>query len=444
MEPITIAGHFLKAYFSTLASNPADLVELYGTDAKYTRDGETTEGDEKILEKILEVGYDECKTSITTYAVQKMSDNSILVNLLAAQQQNAQIREFSQTFVLGAHGEGYMILHDIILTTKVYQLAEQHFSEAPEVEAAPEPEPEPEPVPEPVVEAQPEPEPEPEVVAPEVKAAPEPEPAEETVVEAQPQPEPEPVQEPVVEAQPEPEPVQEPVVEAPAEVVPRKTFAQMLRGNTTPAKAPEVKSPAPAPAVETTETAAPAKTAPPSKAKGNSKRTNTKNGGGWKNARNNKRDQKEKRPTYRKDGNADDDPANVAMTLFVKPPQGCTVEDLTSIFQAFGEMRITQNNQRGFCFVHYTTQQAFQSALSAKHIHDGIEFSVDRRRLPGPARNGNRFRNRGANNEAAEGESAAGRGGKNERGRGRGRGGRSRGRGGNRGKSASNRPRDSN
>ncbi|KAH8107545.1 hypothetical protein DFH11DRAFT_1178236 [Phellopilus nigrolimitatus] len=197
--------------------------------------------DQEIHQKILQIGFQDCKVFIHSVDAQASAAGGIIIQVIGEMSnRNEAWRKFVQTFFLAEQPNGYFVLNDIFRFLKEESVEDDESADATELQAEPAPAP---------IEHQPEPEPAPPVNIPApapVEIAPEP------IPEPVPEPAPVPVEEPEkplpnglshVEPEKEPEPVAEPVVEQAPEPEP----VPAREPTPAPAPAPAVAQPSPSP-----------------------------------------------------------------------------------------------------------------------------------------------------------------------------------------------------
>lgn len=277
--PSEVGWQFVSQYYTFVNKQPHRLHCFYTKNSTYIHgvegeDSTACHGQQEIHNKILSIGFQDCKVFIHSVDAQSSSSSGIVIQVIGEISNSGEPwRKFAQTFFLAEQPNGYFVLNDIFRYLKEESSGDddaeedsKEEAEAGEEEAAPEPaatsqlhdvpeHPPAQPEPEPVVSLPPS--------APQETAAPEPapeapavngthveektpEPAKETTQLPSPSPEPE----------PEPEPAEEPT---PADSTPARGL--------TPAPAPAASSapaasPAP-PAAEKPQPPAAAPSAPP-------------------------------------------------------------------------------------------------------------------------------------------------------------------------------------
>ncbi|KAG8691507.1 hypothetical protein FRC11_002403 [Ceratobasidium sp. 423] len=278
--PSEVGWQFVSQYYTFVNKQPHRLHCFYTKNSTYIHgiegeDSPACHGQQEIHNKILSIGFQDCKVFIHSVDAQSSASSGIVIQVIGEMSNAGEAwRKFAQTFFLAEQPNGYFVLNDIFRYLKEESSgdddAEEDVKEEAEVneeEAAPEPaatttqlhdvpehppaQPEPEPIvslPPPAPQETPAPEPAPEVPAVNGTHAEEktPEPAKETTQLPSPSPE------------PEPEPAEEPT---PADSTPARGL--------TPAPAPApVSAPAASPAPPAEKPQAPASTpsAPPAPA----------------------------------------------------------------------------------------------------------------------------------------------------------------------------------
>ncbi|KAJ1311236.1 hypothetical protein OPQ81_009736 [Rhizoctonia solani] len=273
--PSEVGWQFVSQYYTFVNKQPHRLHCFYTKNSTYIHgvegeDSAACHGQQEIHNKILSIGFQDCKVFIHSVDAQLSAAGGIVVQVIGEMSNSGEAwRKFTQTFFLAEQPNGYFVLNDIFRYLKEESTADddgdddtKEEEEVGEEEAAPEPAPAtqlhdvPEHPP-----AQPEPEP---VVslpppAPQETAAPEPSPEAPAVngthvEEKAPEPAKETTQLPSPSPEPEPELVEEP---APAVSTPARGL--------TPAPAPAAASASsgtPAPPAEKPQTTT-APVAPP-------------------------------------------------------------------------------------------------------------------------------------------------------------------------------------
>ncbi|WVW83152.1 hypothetical protein I302_105170 [Kwoniella bestiolae CBS 10118] len=266
IQPNDVGWQFVPQYYNFVNKQPHRLHCFYNKRSTFIHgeEGEESQvalGQQEIHDRIVAIGYNECKVYIHSIDSQSSANGGIIILVIGEMSNNHQPwRKFTQTFFLAEQPNGYFVLNDIFryLKEDVDDEEEEFEEEIPE----PQPQAGAEPTPAPVdIETKPA-----EQVTQEPAKAPEPEPEPITApAEVQEQAVPE---EATVASVPdkdvapsEPAPaVEEPVTSAPpppAEASPAPTPAAP-KAAASPAPAPATPSPAPAPAA-----AAPAPPAQP-------------------------------------------------------------------------------------------------------------------------------------------------------------------------------------
>ncbi|CAE6441170.1 unnamed protein product [Rhizoctonia solani] len=252
--PSEVGWQFVSQYYTFVNKQPHRLHCFYTKNSTYIHgvegeDSTSYHGQQEIHNKILSIGFQDCKVFIHSVDAQSSASAGIVIQVIGEISNAGEPwRKFAQTFFLAEQPNGYFVLNDIFRYLKEESTgdddADEDVKEEEEVQ-------EEEPVPEPAATqlhdvpehppAQPEPEP---VVslpppAPQETAAPEPAPEAPAVngthsEEKTPEPAKETTQLPSPSPEPEPEPAEEPT---PADLTPPR--------EPTPAPAPV---PAPTPA----------------------------------------------------------------------------------------------------------------------------------------------------------------------------------------------------
>lgn len=219
---------------------------------------------QEIHQKIMAIGFENCKVFIHSVDAQSSADGGIILQVIGEMTNRGEAwRKFVQTFFLAPQPNGYFVLNDIFRFLKEESVEDEEVEEHAElpaeetVSAAPVELQEPEPVP-PVKIPSPAPPPVEPVAQPPREPTPEPEPEPEPVEEAsKPQPN-------GVHHEPEPEheipAVEEPVKEEPTPIVEEPSPA--------PAAVQPTPSPKPAQATVVQPTPVPAQPAAPERPKG--------------------------------------------------------------------------------------------------------------------------------------------------------------------------------
>ncbi|WOO77117.1 Putative G3BP-like protein [Vanrija pseudolonga] len=252
IQPSDVGWQFVPQYYNFVNKQPHRLHCFYNKRSTFVHgeEGEDTTpalGQQEIHERIVNLGFDQCKVYINSIDSQSSAGGGILIQVLGEMSNaNKPWRKFAQTFFLAEQPNGYFVLNDIFRYLKEDTDEEEpEVEEAPVVTTAPAVQAE-------AVHAQ---------QAPAVPVAAEVEqPTQDTVEEEVAVPEPEPVaEEPVVEAvkeaepEPTPAPVEEPAVAEPEPVAEEPAV---------PETAPAAEEPVAKPAAPAANGAAPAAAAP--------------------------------------------------------------------------------------------------------------------------------------------------------------------------------------
>ncbi|KAL5523313.1 hypothetical protein ACEPAF_1580 [Sanghuangporus sanghuang] len=275
--PSEVGWQFVRQYYSFVHKQPKSLhcfytknsTFIYGTEGE---DGRPCYGQLEIHQKILSIGFQDCKVFVHSVDAQASANNGIILQVIGEMSNRGEPwRKFVQTFFLAEQPNGYYVLNDIFRFLKEETVEDDEIGTAGESQPEPAPaapihvEPihvEPEPpvtnvsVPAVPAPAPPPPAPEPALVQEPVREAmPEPEPAPApTPVEEPPRPQPNGLHHP--EPKKEPEPVVEPVVEPPAPQEP-------VREPTPPPAPAPAPAPAPVPAPDSIQPQLQQQQAPP-------------------------------------------------------------------------------------------------------------------------------------------------------------------------------------
>ncbi|KAG9095457.1 hypothetical protein FS749_010417 [Ceratobasidium sp. UAMH 11750] len=282
--PSEVGWQFVPQYYTFVNKQPHRLHCFYTKNSTYVHgvEGEDLKpchGQQEIHNKILSIGFQDCKVFIHSVDAQSSAAGGIIIQVIGEMSNAGEAwRKFAQTFFLAEQPNGYFVLNDIFRYLKEESNADDEAEE--EVEAAPNgeaavPEPATAPQVHEVVEVAPA-QPEPEPVAP--APAPQEAPALEELLEepsvngthAEESKPSEPVKETTQLPSPSPEPEAQPVEEpTPVELTPAREQTPAPAPASAPAAAPapppveKPQPPAPsAPATIATPTPAPAPTAP--------------------------------------------------------------------------------------------------------------------------------------------------------------------------------------
>lgn len=253
--PSEVGWQFVPQYYTFVNKQPHRLHCFYTKNSTYVHgtEGEDLKpchGQQEIHNKILSIGFQDCKVFIHSVDAQSSASGGIIIQVIGEMSNAGEAwRKFAQTFFLAEQPNGYFVLNDIFRYLKEESNADDEAEDEAEAtpngaEAAPEPvhAPQLHDVPE-VAPAQPEPEP---VAAPAPVAqeppAPEVAPEEPTVngthVEEKPDA-PEPAEEATQLPSPSPEPEAQPAEEpTPAELTPARGSTPAPAAASAPAVAP--------------------------------------------------------------------------------------------------------------------------------------------------------------------------------------------------------------
>ncbi|WVR05121.1 hypothetical protein IAU60_002133 [Kwoniella sp. DSM 27419] len=271
IQPNDVGWQFVPQYYNFVNKQPHRLHCFYNKRSTFIHGEEGEEaqvalGQQEIHDRIVAIGYDQCKVYIHSIDSQSSANGGIIILVIGEMSNNNQPwRKFTQTFFLAEQPNGYFVLNDIFRYLKEDTDEEDDVQEEPS-EAAP------------VAPAAPAPTSAP--AAEEEKAAPaEPEPTVETPKPAEevtqesakaPEPEPEPVSAPAVviaeavpdEAKVASVPDKDIAPKEPATAVEEPTQAAPPAAEETPAPAPAAKAAAPASAAPAGNTSTPASAQP--------------------------------------------------------------------------------------------------------------------------------------------------------------------------------------
>lgn len=268
--PSEVGWQFVSQYYTFVNKQPHRLHCFYTKNSTYIHgvegeDSAACHGQQEIHNKILSIGFQDCKVFIHSVDAQSSASSGIIVQVIGEMSNSGEAwRKFAQTFFLAEQPNGYFVLNDIFRYLKEETSGDDEEEEKEEVADVNGTEPAaPEPVPAPQLHDVPEVQPEPEPVVslppsvPQEPAAPEAAPEAPAVNgthvedEGKPaEPAKETTQLPSPSPEPEPEPAEEPT---PAELTPARE----------PTPAPAAPAAAPAPAAEKPQPPAAAPAAPP-------------------------------------------------------------------------------------------------------------------------------------------------------------------------------------
>ncbi|QRW19146.1 nuclear transport factor 2 [Rhizoctonia solani] len=276
--PSEVGWQFVSQYYTYVNKEPSKLHCFYTKHSTYTHgvegeDSPPCHGQQEIHNKIISIGFQDCKVFIHSVDAQSSASSGILIQVIGEISNAGEAwRKFSQSFFLAEQPNGYFVLNDIFRYLKEETNADDEVSSDKEEaetgeEAAVEPtaatqlhdvpeHPVAQPEPEPVVSLPP--------AAPQETAAPEPAPDAPAVngthvEEKTPEPAKETTQLPSPSPEPEPQPAEEP---APAEPAPTPTPAPAPAPAPAPTNSAPAASPAP-PAAEKPQVSAAPPSAPP-------------------------------------------------------------------------------------------------------------------------------------------------------------------------------------
>ncbi|GAA5993795.1 hypothetical protein JCM5350_007673 [Sporobolomyces pararoseus] len=114
-----IGWAFLSQYYSYLNKDPARLHCFYTKRSTliHSTEGEDTVacyGQSEIHEKIMSLGFDDCKVYISNVDSQSSAEHGIIVQVIGEMSNsNGPWRKFAQTFFLAEQPNGYFVLNDI-------------------------------------------------------------------------------------------------------------------------------------------------------------------------------------------------------------------------------------------------------------------------------------------------------------------------------------------
>ncbi|KAK4048375.1 COPII coat Sec23p-Sfb3p heterodimer component [Microbotryomycetes sp. JL221] len=119
-EGTRIAYAFLDQYYNLLFEDPGRLHCFYRTESTLIHSAEGNSdntphyGQQGIHDKLMSLGYNHCKSWISTIDSQPSSDGGIMVMIIGWQSNaSGPWRKFSRTFYLASQPNGYFVLNDI-------------------------------------------------------------------------------------------------------------------------------------------------------------------------------------------------------------------------------------------------------------------------------------------------------------------------------------------
>lgn len=133
--PSEVGWQFVSQYYTFVNKHPSRLHCFYTKNSAFIHgtegeDGQPSYGQHEIHEKILSIGFQDCKVYIHSVDAQASANKGIVVQAIGEMSNNNEPwRKFAQTFFLAEQPNGYFVLNDIFRYLK-----EDSDEESPEEE----------------------------------------------------------------------------------------------------------------------------------------------------------------------------------------------------------------------------------------------------------------------------------------------------------------------
>ncbi len=117
--PSEVGWQFVPQYYTYVNKQPNRLHCFYTKNSTFIHgtegeDGKPCYGQHEIHEKILSIGFQDCKVFIHSVDAQSSANNGIIIQVIGEMSNNGEPwRKFAQTFFLAEQPNGYFVLNDI-------------------------------------------------------------------------------------------------------------------------------------------------------------------------------------------------------------------------------------------------------------------------------------------------------------------------------------------
>ena len=141
-KPTAVGWQFVSQYYTFVNKQPDRLHCFYTKNSAFIHgtegeDGRPCYGQHEIHEKILSIGFQDCKVFIHSVDAQASANNGIVIQAIGEiSNKNEPWRKFTQTFFLAEQPNGYFVLNDIFRYLKE-DTDDEEATEEEETEAAP-------------------------------------------------------------------------------------------------------------------------------------------------------------------------------------------------------------------------------------------------------------------------------------------------------------------
>lgn len=118
-KPSEVGWQFVSQYYTFVNKQPGRLHCFYTKNSAFIHgiegeDGRPCYGQHEIHEKILSIGFQDCKVYIHSVDAQASANSGIIVQVIGEMSNNNEAwRKFAQTFFLAEQPNGYFVLNDI-------------------------------------------------------------------------------------------------------------------------------------------------------------------------------------------------------------------------------------------------------------------------------------------------------------------------------------------
>ncbi|KAG8902007.1 hypothetical protein FRB99_004972 [Tulasnella sp. 403] len=142
VNPTEVGWQFVPQYYTFVNKQPHRLHCFYTKNSTFSHgtEGEDTKpcyGQHEINQKILSLGYDNCKVFINSVDAMSSAGNGIIIQVIGEMSNRGEPwKKFVQTFFLAEQPNGYFVLNDIFKFLKEETMAEDEEEEAEAAEDA--------------------------------------------------------------------------------------------------------------------------------------------------------------------------------------------------------------------------------------------------------------------------------------------------------------------
>ncbi|KAF8342829.1 uncharacterized protein EI90DRAFT_793711 [Cantharellus anzutake] len=117
--PSEVGWQFVPQYYTFVNKQPSRLHCFYTKNSTFIHgtegeDGKPCYGQHEIHEKILSIGFQDCKVFIHSVDAQSSANNGIIIQVIGEMSNKGEPwKKFAQTFFLAEQPNGYFVLNDI-------------------------------------------------------------------------------------------------------------------------------------------------------------------------------------------------------------------------------------------------------------------------------------------------------------------------------------------